>query len=86
MWLKPAELTNYRGFGYEDSHRVAPGFQTTPQQALASWQGSSPHRAVILNQGNWQRRPWRALGVGLFGSYAVIWFGEEADPDGDWRP
>ena len=26
------------------------------------------------------RLPWRALGVGMHGRFAVIWVGEEADP------
>jgi hypothetical protein len=48
--------------------------------ALSSWKGSPLHHAVIVNSGVWARIRWKAVGVGIYGSYAVVWFGEEADP------
>jgi hypothetical protein len=38
---------------------------------------------VIVNSGTWARITWRAVGIGIYGSYAVVWFGEESDPCSD---
>ncbi len=76
MWDKPAELTVYPGYGYENA---ASGVQSA-MQALQGWQGSQAHNAVILNQGIWADHPWGAVGAGLYNGYAVLWFGVEADP------
>ena len=78
MWSKPAELTSYTGYGYENA---ASGVSSAAQ-AVGLWQSSGPHNAVILNQGMWANRTWRALGAGLYQGYATLWFGEQTDPDG----
>jgi hypothetical protein len=83
MWNKPRELTSYPGNGYECSCMYSAGI--TPEIALKSWKGSSGHNAVIINQGIWSGHPWKSIGVGIRGQYAVIWFGEEEDPDGYWK-
>jgi len=79
MWDKPRELTDYPGNGYENAFGSS-GYTATAQAAFDAWKNSSGHNAVILNQGVWNRRPWNALGVGIDGGYAVLWFGEEVDP------
>jgi uncharacterized protein YkwD len=80
MWKKPQKLTPYPGFGYECAYGTS---QTASAQgALASWQRSSPHNAVILNRDVWANMKWQAVGVGIFGGYACIWFGTDADPLG----
>ena len=78
MWVKPQELTDYPGFGYENASAGA----TSPAQALDGWKNSPAHNEVILNQGIWASHPWQALGAGYNGSFAVLWFGEEPDPAG----
>jgi len=78
MWDKPRELTNYAGNGYECAYAGV----GDPEAALRGWQGSSAHNAVIINQGIWARIKWKSIGVGISGNNAVIWFGEETDPDG----
>jgi len=83
MWAKPSEITGnvYSAPGYEIAYFGGAG--TTPQGALAAWQGSSGHNDVILNQGIWASRdPWPAMGAGIFGGYAVVWFGDMTDPRG----
>ncbi|NJR66845.1 MAG: CAP domain-containing protein [Leptolyngbyaceae cyanobacterium CRU_2_3] len=79
MWEAPQRLnTPYPGIGYENAH-----FNTgaaTAASALKSWQDSSGHNAVILNQDIWKDYPWQAIGIGIYKNYAVIWFGKEADP------
>lgn len=80
MWIKPQELTEYPGYGYENAAQA--GGMITPEMALAGWQGSPAHNDVILNQGIWASHPWGALGAGLHQGFAVLWFGEEPDPAG----
>ena len=80
MWLKPRELTEYDGYGYEIAYTYSAG--AGAEDALRSWQGSPPHNAVILNADTWRNITWKAIGVGIHGDYAVVWFGEEPDPDG----
>ncbi|MFM7709670.1 MAG: hypothetical protein ACKO5C_02030 [Ferruginibacter sp.] len=76
MWSKPRELTKYKGNGYEISHMNSAG--ANPIEALDSWQFSSGHNEVILNVGVW-KESWNAIGVGMLGNYAVVWFGREKD-------
>lgn len=77
MWDKPRELTEYPGNGYEIASWNSG--QSTPETALSGWKGSPLHNAVIVNSGSWARIKWRAVGVGIYGSFAVVWFGEELD-------
>lgn len=85
MWNKPRELTPYTGNGYEISHGMW-GASITAEGALRGWQGSPGHNAVILSEGKWSRHPWKAIGIGIYGNYAVVWFGEIDDPAGNITP
>ena len=83
MWDKPREITAswganaYKGNGYED----AAAGSSSPAGALQQWKNSSAHNDVILNQGIWAAKsPWPALGCGMAGGYAVLWFGDTKDP------
>jgi hypothetical protein len=82
MWNKPREITDYSGNGYEiafwDSSKA------TPSGAMSSWKTEVPplHLDVILERNMWQGHPWKAMGVGIDGNYAVVWFGEDEDPAG----
>jgi hypothetical protein len=82
MWNKPKEITNnvYSSSGFEISYRTGVG--ATAENAFNGWQGSPPHDAVMLNQGIWADFPFQAVGVGIYGNYAVVWFGQQADPQG----
>jgi hypothetical protein len=77
MWSKPRELTDYSGNGYEIAAWTSGCM--LPDLAMNLWEGSSSHDAVILNSGNWERLRWKAVGLAISGSYAVVWFGEESD-------
>jgi hypothetical protein len=35
----------------------------------------------MLEQGDWSRRSWKAIGAAIHGPYASVWFGEERDPE-----
>jgi hypothetical protein len=84
MWSKPRELTKYAGDGFEIAHISSAG--ASPAEALAGWKSRSPHNAVIVNGGVWASQKWRAIGVGIYGNYAVAWFGTEEDPEGGPSP
>jgi hypothetical protein len=84
MWSKPREFTYYLGHGFEIVSWVYGNLSADTNSAISSWQGSSEHRAVILNQSIWSSLKWKAMGVGIYKNYAVVWFGEEEDPDGYW--
>ena len=79
MWNKPRELTDYNGNGYEIAYYSSTN--ATPAGALNSWKISPGHNNVIINAGNWTLQ-WKAIGVGIKGRYAVVWFGHEDDPAG----
>lgn len=83
IWSKPAELTAYKGSGYEiayysswpvDEHRDMAG------DAMEGWIESPGHKQMIINKYAWKRLKWNAMGVGIYGNYAVVWFGEKKDP------
>ena len=77
MWAKPSELTDYTGSGYEVS--ATNSGCITAESALEQWKRSPGHNEVILNEGQWASREWRAVGAAFSGNYAVAWFGEDAD-------
>ena len=81
MWNKPKEMTSYPGAGYEIAHGGSGSFVATAESALSGWKKSSGHNSVILNKGIWKNKSWEAIGIGIQGAYAVVWFGEESDPN-----
>jgi len=77
MWLKPQEINGYSGHGYEIAHWHS---QTiTPKEAVEGWKKSPGHNQVMVNSGIWKDQKWEAMGVGVSGNYAVVWFGKERD-------
>lgn len=81
MWEAPQRLnTGYPGQGYENLFGAPGDYQASALEAFESWSNSEGHKAVLLNQGAWNSREWSAIGIGIYGGYAVLWFGEEADP------
>ena len=77
MQSKPAELTNYAGPGYEIIYWESK--EATPDIAFNQWRETTASRAVIINSKKWEESSWNAIGVGISGGYAAIWFGEELD-------
>lgn len=82
MWRKPRELTDgkYPGFGFENVYFTSE--PVSPERALSYWQGMPDQDAVILERGVWSRGRWPAMGVGIYGQYVVLWFGDAKDPLG----
>jgi hypothetical protein len=87
MWKAPQRFkTGYPSSGYEIAHGGSEGYsgyEATAESSLESWQGSTRHNAVILNEGTWSDNDWLAMGIGIYGGYAVVWFGKDADPWGE---
>jgi hypothetical protein len=84
MWDKPSEFTQYHSRGYEIVFYYWP---VTPaislaQNAIKGWKGSPGHNDTILNQGIFSQATWRAMGIGIYDGYVVVWFGEELDNEG----
>jgi len=83
MWSKPREITRgaYPGNGYEIAYWWSGG-RITPEIALHGWQDSPGHNDLLIEDGPWRDANWRAMGVGIHGNYAVVWFGKEPDRAG----
>lgn len=81
MWSKPRELSNYPGDGYEISYWQSDG--ANANAAMTGWKKSTGHNSMMINRGMWNKIRWNACGVGLYGNYAVVWFGKEKDPAGE---
>jgi len=81
MHNKPREITDsYTGDGYEDAFWAVP--EATPQGAIDLWRSSIDHSDTILQKGIFAGIIWKAMGVAIDGSYALVWFGQEEDPAG----
>lgn len=85
MWDKPRELTVYSGDGYEIAFFSNYEYESDAafaKDVLDGWKSSRGHHELIINKGKWTTSRWQAMGVGVFGDFAVVWFGEEIDPAG----
>jgi len=78
MWAKPGELTEYRGNGYEILYYSSSG--ANAQEGLDGWKISPGHNPLLINSGMWAKVTWKAIGIGIYKEYGMVWFGEEADP------
>jgi hypothetical protein len=77
MWNKPKEITGYESNGFEISFYSGAG--VTAEQALESWKTSNGHNQVIINESIWKNISWKAIGVGIYEDYGVVWLGQLAD-------
>jgi uncharacterized protein YkwD len=82
MWDKPRELTNYQGDGYEISFWSTYNYaspEASAKDILNGWKKSPGHNDIIVNKNTWKKVEWQAIGVGIAGEYANVWFGKEED-------
>ena len=89
MWDKPRELTNYKSDGFEISFYSTYPFSTDEALAkfiLDGWKKSPSHNDVILNKKIWKDMKWLAIGIGVYGEYANVWFGLAEDNSGEPLP
>ncbi len=77
MWDKPREIADYSGNGYEIAYYSSKG--ASAAEGLDGWKKSPGHNPLIVNEGMWSKVEWKAVGVGFFGEYGIVWFGEVED-------
>jgi len=77
MWDKPKEIAGYESPGYEIAfwHSKA----ATAEGSLEGWKKSKSHNPLLINKGQWAKASWKAIGIGIYEQYAVVWFGEMKD-------
>lgn len=74
---KPKELTGYTGEGYELTY--AEVFNTRADTVFKFWSTIDEANEFLLNEGRWEKKNWRAIGIGIYKSYAVVWMGQKTD-------
>lgn len=77
MWDKPSEIAGYNSPGYEIAYFSSGG--ANAQEALDGWKKSPAHNPLLINDGLWSKVDWKAMGVGIYKEYGVVWFGQLAD-------
>ena len=77
MWEKPKEISGYESPGYEIVYWNSG--TANAAKALEGWKKSPGHNMVMINLDMWKKVSWNAVGVGIYGNYAVAWFGEAED-------
>ncbi len=77
MWSKPKEIAGYEGEGYEIAYFSSAG--ASASEGLEGWKKSPGHNPLLINSGNWKKMEWKAIGIGIYDEYGVVWFGEVED-------
>lgn len=77
MWNKPREISGYESNGYEISYFYSAGAEA--ESGLDGWMKSTGHNQMIINDGIWKKIKWRAIGIGFYKEYGVVWFGDKKD-------
>gem|GEM_PF-105928 len=75
---KPKELTAYKAKAWEIVYDG--GEAAKAVDAFDLWKDIGIFRDYLLNTGKWEK-PWKAVGIGFYGDYATVWFGEGDDPE-----
>ena len=75
---KPKELTAYKAKAWEIVYDG--GEAAKALDAFDLWKDIGIFRDYLLNTGKWEK-PWKAIGIGFYGNYATVWFGEGDDPE-----
>lgn len=83
MWDKPRELTRYPYNGYELAGYMQNGIIVDSLAEL--WDTLWQSMDMILTEGRWSKKSWMAMGVGIDGNYASVWFGQREDREGTPR-
>lgn len=74
MWDKPKEIADYSGNGYEIAYYASAGANAT--EGLEGWKKSPGHNPLLINSGTWSKIEWEGVGIGIYGNYGVVWFGD----------
>jgi hypothetical protein len=77
MWNKPKEIAGYNSPGYEIAYYSSAGARAN--EGLDGWRKSTSHNPLIVNEGIWNKVTWKAVGIGFYEQYGIVWFGEVGD-------
>lgn len=77
MWSKPREISGYEGEGYEIAYYSSE--KASAIEGLDGWKKSAGHNPLLINSGTWSKLEWKSIGVGIYGKYGVVWFGQGED-------
>lgn len=77
MWDKPKEINGYSGTGFEIAYYSSGG--ANAEEGLEGWKKSPGHNPLLINSGDWGKLEWKGIGVGIYGQYGVVWFGDAED-------
>ena len=77
MWDKPKEIAGYESPGYEIAYYSSAG--ATAEEGLKGWKKSPSHNPLLINTGIWKDIDWGGIGIGIYGEYGVVWFGQLED-------
>ena len=77
MWEKPKEIADYSSPGYEIAYYSSAG--ASASEGLEGWKKSPSHNPLIVNEGMWNKVEWKAIGIGFYEEYGIVWFGELED-------
>jgi hypothetical protein len=77
MWEKPKELTSYPYRGYE----LVSYFEDTlsVDSVINLWSDAREVLDMILTDGNYSKKKWICMGVGMNAHYVSVWFGQRSD-------
>jgi uncharacterized protein YkwD len=79
MWNKPREIAGYESEGFEIAYYSSKG--ATAVEGLDGWKKSPGHNPLIVNTGMWSKIKWKAIGIGIYKEYGVVWFGQIDDSE-----
>jgi len=77
MWDKPKELTQYPYRGYELVSYFEEEFNVDSVMNL--WSSSKQVLDMVLMNGNFDKKRWVCMGVGMNENYVSVWFGQRGD-------
>jgi uncharacterized protein YkwD len=84
MWDKPKEISGYESAGFEIAYFSTAGANAV--EGLEGWKKSPGHNPLLVNLGTWNTTEWKAIGVGIYKEYGVVWFGELEDDTAKPKP
>ena len=77
MWKKPKELTTYPYRGYEMVGYFEDEF--TPDSVIQLWASQKEVLDMLLTHGNYSKKTWVVMGIGMNSHYVSVWFGQRPD-------
>lgn len=66
-----------------DEKNRQPSYDYSMARYLDDWKHSTGHNNEIINANDYSDRYWQAMGVSVRENYAIVWFGEQIDPNGN---